>query len=66
MTNKEKARERARQVFPCPNEDEQRRIVELAYNDACNWKDKMFKEFLQKIGRGEKWVAFERFMEGSK
>lgn len=29
MTNQEKARERARQVFPCPNEDEQRRIVEL-------------------------------------
>ena len=39
MTNKEKAKERAMQVFPCPNESEQRRIVELAYNDACNYKD---------------------------
>ena len=48
MTNEEKAKERARQVFPCPNEDEQRRIVELAYNDACGWKDNQFKEYLEK------------------
>lgn len=46
MTNKEKAKERAMQVFPCPNESEQRRIVELAYNDACNYKDQQFKELL--------------------
>lgn len=48
MTNQEKAKERAMQVFPCPNEGEQRRIAELAYNDACNWKDHQFKEYLEK------------------
>lgn len=53
MTNKEKARERARQVFPCPNEDEQRRIVELAYNDACQWKDKQFKDIIAQV---RKWL----------
>lgn len=47
MTNSEKAKERARQIFPCPNEDEQRRITELAYNDACEWKDKQFREYLK-------------------
>lgn len=28
----------------------------------AEWKDQQFKEFLNKIGRGEKWAAFERFM----
>ena len=48
MTNEEKAREVAKQVFPCSNEGEQRRIVELAYNRACKWKDQQLKEYLEK------------------
>lgn len=41
------------QVFPCPNESEQRRIVELAYNDACNWKDKQFGGIIAQV---RKWL----------
>ena len=48
MTNSEKAKERAMLVFPCPNEYEQRRLAELAFIDACNWKDQQFKEYLEK------------------
>ena len=33
----------------------------LAALDTAERKDQQFKEFLNKIGRGEKWAAFERF-----
>lgn len=66
MTNEEKAKQIAtgnRGYYPDANDFEDYKARYSAALEMAEYKDNQFKEFLQKIGRGEKWAAFERFRE---